>query len=368
MDGVIPSPTEPLGITAVPADGSANLYVNVNLYDANGNVISGKTVTLVANSGSHASIGPASGSSSINGGLVTFRATDLTPEDVTFTATDATDGIPLATTAQVSFVTPPATSARLQVAPGSVLDDGVSTTTITITLADMNGNPTPGKQISISQTSNLAPTPASSIISGPSPAVTDATGTIQFTATDLVSEAVTYTAVDVTDGNLPIPPASPGANVVGFSFLTSNNCSVGNPPAAPGFVFTPYATGFNAQTILPTSILAARAPPASRSTSGNLYVNDFPSGNIYKFPPGRRRRMPAPSSTAPRWDLRWPDWHSTTAAICLSAVDETTGNSSTGAVEQINPSNGTVIATTASNLTCPTTISIDPLSRRSLYR
>ena len=32
--------------------------------------------------------------------------------------------------------------------------------------------------------------------------------------------------------------------------LSSNNCSVGNLPAAPGFVFTPYATGFNAQTIV----------------------------------------------------------------------------------------------------------------------
>ena len=46
----------------------------------------------------------------------------------------------------------------------------------------------------------------------------------------------------------------------------------------------------------------------------------------------------------------------------MSAVDETTGGSSTGAVEQIDPSNGNVIATAASNLTCPTTISIDPLS------
>ena len=135
MKTVIPSPTETLGTTAVPADGSTNLYVTVNLYDTNGNVISGKTVTLAANSGSHASIGPASGSSSINGGLVTFQVTDLTPEVVTFTATDATDGIPLATTAQMSFVTPPATSARLQVAAGSVPDDGVSEATITIALA-----------------------------------------------------------------------------------------------------------------------------------------------------------------------------------------------------------------------------------------
>src|SRR5208337_4636545 len=158
-------------------------------------------------------------------------------------------GVTLAYNPIFAFVTPPATSAEISVAPPLVLNNGVSTVTITITLKDKNGNPTPGKQISISQTSNLAPMPVSSIISGPSPAVTDATGIVQFTATDLVQEAVTYTAVDVTDGNLPIPASSPGANVVGFTALTNNNCSIGNPPAAPGFVFTPYATGFNAQTI-----------------------------------------------------------------------------------------------------------------------
>ena len=364
MDGVRPSPTDPLGIPAVPADGSANFYVNVNLYDANGNVISGKTVTLVANSGSHASIGPASGSSSINGGLVTFRATDLTPEDVTFTATDATDGIPLATTTQVTFVTPPATSARIQAAPGVVLNDGVSTTTIIITLADKNGNPTPGKQISISQSSNLAPTPASSIISGPSPAVTDAMGTVQFTATDLVSEAVTYTAVDVTDGNLPIPPASPGANVVGFSFLTSNNCGGGNPPAAPGFVFTPYATGFNAQTITTDINFGCEgATGLAFDSSGYLYVNDFPSGNIYKFPPGVGGVANAGTQLA-TLGLTLAGLAFDHSGDLFASLDETTaGNYTTGAVEQINPSNGTVIATVASNLICPTTISIDPVSQ-----
>ena len=46
----------------------------------------------------------------------------------------------------------------------------------------------------------------------------------------------------------------------------------------------------------------------------------------------------------------------------FASLDVTNGNFATGAVEQINPSNGNVIATTASNLTCPTTISIDPLS------
>ena len=305
IGSIIPSPTDPLGITAVPADGKTPLYVSVNLYDANGNVVSGKTVTLAANSGSFASIGPASGPSSINGGLVTFQVTDLTPETLTFTATDATEGVPLATTPQASFVTPPATSAQISAAPGSVPADGVSMTTITITMTDTNGNPTPGKIVNISQTSNLAPTPASSIISGPNPAVTDATGTIRFTATDLVSEAVTYTAIDVTDGNLPIPPASPGANVVGFSTIASNNCSIGNPPAAPGFVFTPYATGFNAQTINVTVqlILAARAPRASRSIQAETSTSTTSRWETSTSSrPVEASRMRAPSLIARRWD------------------------------------------------------------------
>ena len=57
--------------------------------------------------------------------------------------------------------------------------------------------PTPGKLVTISQGSGH------SIIKGPSPSVTDSSGQIQFTATDTNNETVTYSAVDVTDGNLP---------------------------------------------------------------------------------------------------------------------------------------------------------------------
>ena len=83
------------------------------------------------------------------------------------------------------------------------------------------------------------------MISGPNPQVTDSNGNIQFIATDLALETVTYTAVDVTDGNLAIP----GCVTVDFTGSPSNTCGSGLPPAAPGFVVTPYATGFSAQPI-----------------------------------------------------------------------------------------------------------------------
>ena len=35
--------------------------------------------------------------------------------------------------------------------------------------------------------------------------MTDASGQVEFTAVDQVAETVTYSAVDVTDGNIPFP-------------------------------------------------------------------------------------------------------------------------------------------------------------------
>ena len=121
-------------------------------------------------------------------GLSVFTLTDTTVETLTLTATDTTDSIQLAPSIPptIAFVTPPAASASINASPLSVVNDGMTSTTITVTLKDANGNATPGKLVNISQTGN-------SVISGPTPQVTDSSGNIQFTATDLVSESVTYT-------------------------------------------------------------------------------------------------------------------------------------------------------------------------------
>ncbi len=133
------------------------------------------------------------------------------------------------------------------------------------------------------------------MISGPTPQVTDATGTIQFKVTDLAAEFVTYTAVDVTDGNLALP----GSAGVSFTGSANNTCGIGNPPAAPGFVFTPYATGFNAQTISTGDVNFGcwGAAGLAFDKAGNLYVNDFPLCGIIcqNSTCGSVSRTPAPS-------------------------------------------------------------------------
>ena len=75
----------------IPADGTSKAYVVVRLLDAFGNVVSGKTVSLSASVGSHATITPTTGVTDVDNGSVIFTVTNLTVENVTFTATDVTD-------------------------------------------------------------------------------------------------------------------------------------------------------------------------------------------------------------------------------------------------------------------------------------
>ncbi len=130
---------------SVPADGSTIASIVVRLRDTKVNLITGKTVTLAASTGSHAVISPASEVSSSAEGSVTFTVKDATVESVTFTATDETDGVALKQTATVNFTGPPATAGGVGANPISVAADGKSSTTITVMLLDAHGRGTPNK-------------------------------------------------------------------------------------------------------------------------------------------------------------------------------------------------------------------------------
>jgi len=95
--------------TSVPRDGTTNSTITVTLKDANGNVVSGKTVTLAqaltGGGTSHSTISAASGASDSNG-VVTFTVHSLVAESVTYTATNTTDSITITQTAEVIFADP----------------------------------------------------------------------------------------------------------------------------------------------------------------------------------------------------------------------------------------------------------------------
>ncbi|MHB8664960.1 MAG: Ig-like domain-containing protein, partial [Acidimicrobiales bacterium] len=120
---------------SVPADGSTASTVTVTVKDANGNPVSGKTVSLAANGGGSV-ITPASGISTATG-EVTFTAKDATPESVAYTATDSTDSVTVAQTATVTFTGPgDASHSTVAASPASVPADGSTASTVTVTVKD----------------------------------------------------------------------------------------------------------------------------------------------------------------------------------------------------------------------------------------
>lgn len=341
----------PDGSFVAPADGTSPSGVQVTLLDARGNTVSGKTVTLNASGGS-AIVTPASAVTSVDNGAAIFTITNLTPETITFTATDVTDGIILAQTAEVNFGVPSATSAGLNVFPTTVKADGIATTTITVTLKDVLNRPTPGKQISISQGDGH------SIITGPAPAVTGADGTITFTASNQTNETVTYTALDVSDGNLPIP----GMAVVTFNDGAGPPCGGTVPTAAPGFTLSSFATGFVARGFSFSNInfgCAGASSPAF-DASGAAFIADFPTGDLFKLPPGGGTASNANRLSSLGLSLgslvtgRDGQLYATRFA--------TGGGFSTGDVIQIDQSTGAIVRVLASRLTCPFGLAVDPLS------
>ncbi|HUO03936.1 MAG TPA: protease pro-enzyme activation domain-containing protein [Candidatus Binataceae bacterium] len=335
---------------SAPADGATAAVVQTFLTDANGFPLGGKTVSLSADGG-HATISPPSAVTDKDG-AAEFSIKDLSVEDIDFTATDTTDGVVVTQKASLSFVPPSAAAAGLNAFPSTVTADGVTPADITVTLQDSLGRPAPGKLVQINQTGG------NSVISGPIPPVTDSNGQIEFTAVDSNNETITYSAVDVTDGNLPFP----ATGTVTFNDAPEPGCS-NTEVAGPGFVATPYASGFLAQNFSYGNINFSGCPGAwglAFDSGGNLYVSDLPSGNLYKFPPG---------GGVANGSTLLANLGPALASLVIDGSGNlygtrfaTTGNFFTGAVLQIDPSAGTIIGTVAQNLTCPGPLSLDPLS------
>lgn len=250
------------------ADGTSVAPVSVTLLDSNFYTVSGQAVTLTVNSGSHAVITTVRGVTDLNSGAALFEVTDTVPETVTLTAS-TNDGT-LTRTATVDFVSPSATAGNISASLSSVPNDGTSSTTITVTLQNAASQGASGKTVDLAQGAGH------SSVSAPNPAVTDSSGQIQFIATDTTAETVTYTATDLTDGDMPIP----GSAAVTFGAGT------GTPPCASataitpaaGYAVTSFATGFGyGNCIGPTGV--------AFDQSGDLYVADDQAGGVYRFPP-----------------------------------------------------------------------------------
>ena len=129
--------------TSIPADGVSSSLITVRLLDSNGSPITsgGHAVTMATTAGS---LGPVQSS---GGGVYTAQ---LTAPNRTGTATVSArvSGSSLVRTATVTFVPPPnASTSTLSASPTTIVANGVSTSSITLQLRDVDGNVAPTNAI-----------------------------------------------------------------------------------------------------------------------------------------------------------------------------------------------------------------------------
>ncbi len=249
--------------------------LRVSLSSTNGYPVGGKTVTVTAATGTHATVSRASGASNAVDGSVTFSVTDPVVENVKFTVRDATDGVTLATHPAILFAPPPATAGGIGATLETVPADGATSTTLTVTLRNGKGQPATGKTVSVDEGAGHAIiTPA-----GKTPGVTDSRGEASFTVVDLTAETVTFTATDDTDGSLPVPGS---AKVVFTSGSGANQCPAETPRAVKGFALHAFASGFFDGSLNHVTGCGGIGD-LTWDSSGYVYVPDYITGDIYKF-------------------------------------------------------------------------------------
>ena len=329
-----------------PADGTTAGSVVVILADDNGNTVKGKTVSLTTTS-STAIVSPATVTSGSDGSAV-FTMTDATPEAVVVTATDTTDGVVLPQVT-LGFGVPRATAAGITANPSTVAADGTSTATLAVTLKDTLGRPTPGKTVSVTDGTSHA------VLTGPTPSVTDVNGQIQFGVTDQVAETVTFSAVDVTDGNLPFP----NTTTVTYSNATNTACGVGTvATAGSGYTVTPFITGLPAAATIFYGNANIGCPGGNNpafTSSGHVLTSDFLNGGIYQtgVAGGAVSTTNLLSTLTPALGplVYGKDGN----------VYATLGNEGAQIV-QVDPTTGAQLRVVASGLTCPAGLATDPLS------
>ena len=197
--------------TSLVVDGSSASSVFVTIKDSSGNALPNKVTELAPTVPDvhveiTAQVPPGGTQPGVTGstGEATFEVLDPVAETVTLTATDTTDNITLSTQVSITFLAGPADAnqSTVSVSPDAVAADGHTPATVTVTLCDHFGNGISGKSI------KLVPDTGSSVISPPT-ATTNAAGTATFTVTDGTNELVTYSAVDVDDGNLLVSKSAP---------------------------------------------------------------------------------------------------------------------------------------------------------------
>jgi Invasin, domain 3/Bacterial Ig-like domain (group 1) len=266
--------------TSVIANGGATpaglSTITLTLRDVGNNPASGKLIQINATPSANVVFQPGTTNASDAMGNVTFRVGSSVAQVVTFTFTDITDSINPFTPAtgpnpvQVTFTTSSGpvdgTKSSITANPTTLNADGVATSTITVTLKDVNGTVVQGKTVAL--VSNPNPLPAGFVLSaasGPS----NASGQVTYTLRSTTPGTVSFTAQVPSDGVLVNGSVSITFNPVGSPVSATNSTVVATGSPAPNDGTTPI-------TITVTLRDAANAPVAGKTVtiSSNRGITD----------------------------------------------------------------------------------------------
>ncbi len=374
LKGVTPGPVSAsistVATTPAPADTATNAIVRVQLLDSGGLSLPGKTVTVAVPSGT---VQFASNTAVTDAeGVATFTATDSTPESTPVTVTDTSDGnVVLSMTPNLTFTQPAAVGATIIASPTTVASDGNADTTITVYLQNAMGRPAAGKTVSLSDNgANASISPSLQVVTG-------SDGEATFTATDTTQEAVSFTATDVSDGNLPVP----GSASVNFAPSGSTpNCDATLPTGSGGFSVSPFASGLGTDQqaevtdsggITFTTPACDGGETPAFDSSGNVYVPDDIDGRIYRFGPSGGAASPAAALPDASF---MPNGQLDSIAFgkngeLWASLNESNNNVTQPELVQLDPSTGATLRVVATRATgsgftyCPQyNMAVDPLT------
>lgn len=354
INGVDPDNSGALGSAATAGVASSGI-LRVSLWSANGYPVGGKQVSVVPAAGTHAVVVDSSNPSSPVDGTVTFHVSDNSVENVAFTVIDSTDHITLTDKPVIAFQAPPATAGSIAATLTSVPADGTSSSTVTVTLVNGKGKPAVLKNVAISEGSGHA------IISalGSQPGITNSQGKASYKVVDLTAERVTFTATDTSDGDLPVP----GSAAITFTTGSgSDQCPKQTILAARGYKLSAFASGFfdgNLNTI----VGCGGVGDGSWDSSGNFWVPDYITGDIYKFDlqggsPNDANKITKTPLGAYLFGVQFGKQGQLYADQWWTPPGS---NTPCGCIYQLDPKTGAIKRVVAVNVTM-TTIRVDPIS------
>jgi hypothetical protein len=168
--------------SSVSANGTKYTTLSATALDAQGNPVVGQTVNFSA-TGSSNTFDPASGTTNASG-VLTARLSSTFAEVKTVTADF---GTATASTSVIFVGAPSAANSSLSASPTVVINDGLSTTTLTTVVRDANNHPISGQAVTLTSTGTLN-------TFTPSAGTTDANGSFTATMASTHAETKTVTA------------------------------------------------------------------------------------------------------------------------------------------------------------------------------